>query len=125
MRRVARATQRIADKQSGGAPRKRAEPRLSRLDRDIVLVAPRGCHASVLVTLIKRDDRHRYYAWLAMVGRGVGDVTVSYRHAATDTIRLDLPDGVPLSAKSLEPHLAQFLASTSELDGPPPVIIED
>jgi len=118
VRRVVSASARSLDKE----PRE-PEPRITRIDRDLELVAPRGCHASVLLKLVNRDNRHRYYAWLAMVGRAGSEVSVMYRHTGADTIRCDLPFGVPLSAKSLERHLRQFLAA--EVAGPPPVIIED
>ena len=117
--RVASPPVRIVDKE----PREH-EPRISRLEHDIELVAPRGCHASVLLKLVNRDDRHLYYAWLAMAGRAGSEATVSYRHTGGDTIRCDLPDGVPLSARSIEPHLRKFFAS-AEVAGPPPVIVED
>src|SRR5262249_41422972 len=119
VRRVATPPARSLDKE----PREAREPRIALLDHDIELTAPRGFHVSVLLKLVNRDDRHRYYAWLAMVGRKGSEVSVSYRHTGTETIRCDLPDGVPLSAKSLERPLTEFLAR--ELAGPPPIIIED
>lgn len=100
-----------------------ARPTITRLTGNVVLVAPPGCSASVVLKLVKRDDGHRYYAWWLMVGRNdVDAASVAYKHTGEDAIRCDLPEGMPLSAESLQPHLTQYLASLGEEPGDPPVI---
>lgn len=96
-----------------------------RLTRSIKLVAPPGCHASVLLKLVHRDDGHRYYSWWAVVGRhDMDSIAVMYRYTGEETIRFDLPEGVALSADSLQPHLTRFLADQHEADDDTPIIIE-
>src|SRR5262245_59096693 len=104
---------------------KQPKPKITRLERDVELVAPRGCHASVLLKLVDRDDGHRYYSWWAVVGRhDMDSVSVSYKYTGEETIRFDLPDGIPLSAESVQPHLTRFLARRHEGPGDPPIIID-
>jgi hypothetical protein len=98
-------------------------PMVSRIESDVELVAPQGCYASVIVKLVDRDDEHRYYSWWAMVGRNDMDkIAVRYAFTGEDTIRFDLPEGVALSARSLQPHLAAFLAGERNKPGGPPII---
>jgi len=100
-----------------------AAPQLTRLTDSIELVAPAGCSASVILKLVKRDDGHRYYAFWLVAGRHELDAAaVAYKHTGEDAIRCDLPEGVPLSAETLQPHLARYLASLGEKPGDPPVI---
>lgn len=100
-------------------------PTLTRVTGDIDLVAPRGCSASVLLKLVSRDGGHRYYSWWAMVGRhDVDSFAIRYKYHGEDLIRCDLPEGMPLSEESLQPHLVSFLAGEhNEPDGTP--IIRD
>ncbi|HEX3758693.1 MAG TPA: hypothetical protein VHW23_08295 [Kofleriaceae bacterium] len=98
-------------------------PQLTRLTDSIELVAPPGCSASVVLKLVKRDDGHRYYAFWLVAGRhDLEAATVAYKHTGEDAIRCDLPQGMPLSAAALQPHLATYLDSLSEKGGDPPVI---
>ena len=96
-------------------------PTLTRITSDVELVAPRGFSASVLLKLVSRDDGHRYYSWWAMVGRhNVDSFTIRYKYHGEDLIRCDLPEGMPLSKESLQPHLVRFLAGEhNEPDGTP------
>ena len=88
------------------------QPKITRLDRDIELVAPPGCHASVLLKLVEDSDGHCYYSWWAMAGRHAADqACVFYKHTGGSVIRFDLPEWMALSAESLRPHLRAFLAS--------------
>lgn len=99
------------------------QPKLTRLTGNVELVAPPGFSASVVLKLVKRDDGHRYYSWWLMVGRHDLDAaSVTYKHTGEDAIRCDLPEGMALSAESLQPHLTQYLASLGEEPGDPPVI---
>lgn len=100
-------------------------PTVTRVTGDVELIAPEGCRASVLVKLVDRDDGHRYYAWWAMVGRNAMDAcSVRYKFTGEDTIRFDLPDGMPLSAEALQPHLAAYLAN-QRTEAPDTPIIRD
>jgi hypothetical protein len=93
-------------------------PTVTRIDRDIELVAPPGCSASVVLKFVGSHDGSRYYTWWAVAGRDNMDtVAIRFRYSGEDTIRFDLPEGMPLSAESLQPHLATYLAS---VDPPPP-----
>lgn len=86
-------------------------PMLTRIKGDIELVAPRGFCASVLLKLVSRDDGHRYYSWWAMVGRhDMDSFSIRIKYRGEDLIRCDLPEGMPLSEESLQPHLTSFLA---------------
>lgn len=105
------------------APAKAAQPLLTRVTSDIDLVAPRGFCASVLLKLVSRDDGHRYYSWWAMVGRhDVDSFTIRYKYRGEDLIRCDLPDGMPLSEESLQPHLTSFLAGEHTEPAGTPII---
>jgi hypothetical protein len=110
-----------------GAPNRKAvpPPRITRLGGDIDLVVPRDCSASVVLKLVARDDGHRYYAWWLIVGRHDQDtISVHYKYSGEDTIRCDLPDGNSLSAKSLQPFLAAYLASDGTEPPDTPIIID-
>lgn len=99
----------LADEQTPAKPTRR--PMLTRVTGDINLVAPRGYRASVLLKFVSRDDGHRYYSWWAMVGRRDSEaVSTKYKYTGEDVIRCDVPEGMPLSAESLQPYLAAFLA---------------
>jgi hypothetical protein len=96
---------------------------IERLDRDIDLVAPRGYHASVLLKLAHREDGHRIFSWWLVAGRHDMDaVHVPYKHTGEEIIRVDLPDGMPLSSESLEPRLAEFLLHEGTEPPDPPII---
>jgi hypothetical protein len=107
----------------GSAPKLELQPTITRIDRSVDLVAPRGCSASVLLKLVTRDDGHRYYVWWAVAGRHDADAfSVHYKHNGEDVLRVDLPDGMPLSAASLQPHLESYLKSENTQPSDPPVI---
>jgi hypothetical protein len=117
-----RGTRRAAAKPARRSP----SPRIARLEGDVELVAPRGYCASILLKLVDRDDRHRYYRLWAAVGRHDADtVSMRYKYTGEETIRVDLPEGMGLSAKALEPHLTEYIDGLDELGGPTPVIIDD
>jgi hypothetical protein len=104
----------------------RFKPHISRLSNDVRLVAPPGCYASVLLKLVDREDGRRWYSWWAMAGRhDMDNVCVSYKYTGEDTIRFDLPFGMPLSESALQSHLAQFLARERDFADDPPIIIRD
>jgi hypothetical protein len=108
------------------SPRKpELKPYIERIEGDTDLVAPPGCYASVLLKLVHRDDGHRYYSWWAVAGRhGMDAISVPYKYTGEDTIRFDVPEGMPLSAQSLQRHLDAFLEGQQEAEGDTPVIIE-
>lgn len=108
-----------------GPTKSALRPTLTRVTGDIDLVAPHGFCASVLLKLVSRDGGHRYYSLWAMVGRhGVDTFSIRYKYRGEDLIRCDLPEGMPVSEESLQPHLVSFLAGEhNEPDGTP--IIRD
>lgn len=101
--------------------------RITRLFEDIELIAPAGYHASVLLKRIESAQGGPHYAWWAMVAQNNAEqISVSYKHVpGGDTIRVDLPCGIPLSATALEPHLADFLTTTDGVTSSDPPIIRD
>ncbi len=121
---VYKSSRRVADKrtrvtQAGPG----LQPTITRLDGDVELVAPPGCCASVVLKLVSRDDGHRYYSWWAVVGRnGMDRLAVSYKYTGEDTIRMDLPEGVSLSAASLQPFLTAYLAGEGTEPPDTPII---
>jgi hypothetical protein len=102
---------------------KMLQPQVTRLVADVDLVAPQGFTASVLLKLVSRDDTQRLYAMWAMAGRhDVDTCVVPYKYTGEDTIRVDLPEGMPLSAEALAPHLTAFLASEGNEPPGTPII---
>jgi hypothetical protein len=102
------------------------KPYISRVKNDVRLVAPPGCYASVLLKLVDREDGRRYYSWWAMAGRHDADnVCVPYKYTGEDTIRFDLPLGMPLSESRIQSHLAKFLKDERSSADEPPIIIRD
>jgi len=97
-------------------PKPDLSPTITRLEDDVTLVTPRDCWASVLLKRLDRDGAR--YSWWAMVGRrDMDEMSVSYTHKGEDIIRFDLPDGMPLSADSLRPHLVKYLATQGDQGG--------
>jgi hypothetical protein len=98
-------------------------PVVTRITQDLEVVAPHGCRASVLFKLVDRDDGHRYYDWWLVVGRrGAETMSVRYKADGADTIRVDVPDGMRMSADALQPHLAAFFKKEGTLPAAPPTI---
>lgn len=86
--------------------------KVQRVTGNIDLVPPFGFRMSVLLRLLQSDAGSWYCAWWAMVGHqepGDSAPPCGQVDVDDDAIRLDLPAGTPLSAESLEPHLAVFL----------------
>ena len=107
----------------GSAPKLELQPTVTRLSGNVDIVAPRGCSASVLLKLVTRDDGHRYYQWWAVAGRhGMDTFSLRYKHNGEDVLRFDVPDGFPLSAASLQPHLVSFLESENTEPSDSPII---
>lgn len=97
-------------------------PRFTRIDRNVKVVVPPDCDASVILKQVAHDES-RYYAWWLLVGRYDQDsMTVSYKYTGEDTLRCDIPSGSPLSAAALQPHLARFLESEDTQQDKPPII---
>jgi hypothetical protein len=100
--------------------------KITRLERNTKLVVPHGYYASVLLKLVNRVEGQRQYSWWLTVGRhDMDSVSVPYRYTGEDTIRFDLPPKFRLSKAALRPHLTRFLRNAGELEGDPPIIIED
>ena len=120
---IARGPARRARHKSRPGPATNAgpQPTITRLTGDVDLVPPRGCSASVVLKEVERDDDHRYYAWWLVVGRSGGDaLSMPYKHHGEDMIRIDLPEGMSLSATCLQPYLTAFWNEQSlEADAPP------
>ena len=108
---------------AGARPASQQSPVITRITRDLDVVAPHGCRASVLFKLVERDEGHRYYDWWLVVGRrGAEMVSVKYKADGADTIRVDVPDGMRLSADALQPHVAAFLKKEGTLPAVPPTV---
>lgn len=108
---------------AAGPAKPALRPTLTRVTGDIELVAPRGCSASVLLKLVSRDDGHRYYSWWAMVGRhDMDSFSIRIKYRGEDLIRCDLPEGMPLSEETLQPHLTSFLAGEHTQPAGTPII---
>jgi len=108
---------------AGARPAPRQSPVITRITQDLDVVAPHGCRASVLFKLVDHDDGHRYYDWWLVVGRrGAEMMSVKYKADGADTIRVDVPDGMQLSADTLQPHVTAFLKSEGTLPAAPPTI---
>jgi hypothetical protein len=98
-------------------------PVVTRITHDLDVVAPHGCRASVLFKLVDRDAGHRYYDWWLVVGRrGAETLSFQYKADGADTLRIDVPDGMRLSAAALQPHVVAFLKSEGSLPAAPPTI---
>lgn len=105
------------------APKTGPEPAITRLTGDVDLVPPRGCSASIVLKEVDRDDEHRYYTWWLVVGRSGEDATsMPYKHNGEDMIRIDLPEGMSLSATDLQPYLTAFWAQQSLEPDDTPII---
>jgi hypothetical protein len=105
------------------APRTEPRPTITRLTSDVDLTPPRGCSASVLLKEVSRNDVHRYYTWWLVVGRSGADaLSMPYKHTGEDIIRIDLPDGMSLSATGLQPYLEAFWDAQSLEPDDPPII---
>lgn len=108
---------------AGASPASRQSPVITRITHDLDVVAPHGCRASVLFKLVERDASHRYYDWWLVVGRrGAETLSVKYKADGADTIRVDVPDGMRLSAAALQPHVAAFLKKEGTLPAAPPTV---
>ncbi|HEX3480117.1 MAG TPA: hypothetical protein VHT91_34095 [Kofleriaceae bacterium] len=108
---------------AGARPASLLSPVVTRITRDLEVIAPHGCRASVLFKLVDRDDGHRYYDWWLVVGRrGAETMSVKYKADGADTIRVDVPDGMRMSADALQPHVAAFLKSEGTLPAAPPTV---
>ena len=107
----------------GARPTSGQPPVITRITRDLEVVAPHGCRASVLLKLVDRDEGHRYYDWWLVVGRhGAETVSVKYKADGADTIRIDVPEGMRLSADALQPHVTAFLAHEGNEPADPPTV---
>lgn len=108
---------------AGARPAAPPSPVVTRITSDLDVVAPHGCRASVLFKMVERDAAHRYYDWWLVVGRrGAETMSVQYKADGADTIRVDVPDGMRLSADALQPHVTAFLKSEGTLPAAPPTI---
>jgi hypothetical protein len=121
---IYKASRRAAGERARVTPAKPGpQPTITRLAGDVELIAPPGCCASVVLKLVGRDDGHRYYSWWAVVGRnGMDKLSVPYKFTGEDTIRMDLPEGVSLSAASLQPFLTAYLAGEGNEPPDTPII---
>jgi len=105
------------------APRTGPRPTITRLTSDVDLTPPRGCSASVLLKEVSRNDAHRCYTWWLVVGRSGADaLSMPYKHNGEDIIRIDLPEGMSLSATGLQPYLEAFWGAQSMEPDDPPII---
>ena len=106
------------------ARRSAVAPRFSRVRKSLVLSVPPDCEASVIMKQVGHDER-RYYAWWLLVGRYDQEtMTARYKFTGEDTVRCDIPIGVPLSASALQSHLARFLRGEGTQEDDPPIIIK-
>lgn len=92
------------------------------------LVAPRGFRASVLLRFVNKKDGHRHYSILTVVGQNdTNRVTTYFKFTGEETVRFDVPSGVPLCATSLAPALQQYVQQVVPAGqrGNDPPIIDD
>ena len=105
--------------------------KFQRLTADVdPLVAPRGFRASVLLRFVglSKKDGHRHYSFLAVVGQNdANKVNASFKFTGEETVRFDLPSGVPVCGASLVPALQQYVKQCIAPDqqGLAPPIIDD
>ena len=117
------ASERPRARVAGAKPAPGPAPVITRITQDLELVAPHGCRASVLLKLVERDEGHRYYEWWLVVGRHDAEtMSVKYKADGADTIRVDVPEGMRLSAETLQPHVAAFLAGEGLEPADPPTV---
>lgn len=110
-------------RKAGAAPAPGPAPVITRITRDLEVVAPHGCRASVLLKQLDRDDGHRYYEWWLVVGRhGAETMSVQYKADGADVIRVDVPDGMPLRADAMQSHVAAFLKGERVQQADPPTV---
>lgn len=96
---------------AGAKPAAAHAPDVSKVTGDTVVTAPPGCRASVLLKLVERDEGHRYYEWWLVVGRhGAEAASAKYKADGADVIRIDVPDGMPMTAEAFQPHLEAYFA---------------
>ncbi|HEY0480282.1 MAG TPA: hypothetical protein VGD37_22340 [Kofleriaceae bacterium] len=117
-------TRKKSDQPTRTARRAVSAPRFTRVTKSLKLSVPPDCEASVILKLVGHDER-RYYAWWLLVGRYDQEtMTASYRFTGEDTVRCDIPTGMPLSAATLQPYLARFLKGEHNQEDDAPVIIK-
>lgn len=106
-----------------GKPSLAAAPRLSRIVKNIDLVPPPDCIASLVLKQVAHDT-YRYYACWLLVGRyDVDALNVKYKYTGENTIRCDIPQDGEVSLVALQPYLVTFLdAEGKEPDGPPVIV---
>lgn len=100
-----------------------AAPRLSRIVKNIDLVPPPDCIASLVLKQVAHDT-YRYYACWLLVGRyDVDALTTKYKYTGENTVRCDIPQDGEVSLLALQPYLVAFLdAEGKEPDGPPVIV---
>jgi hypothetical protein len=100
-----------------------AAPKFTRIRRNVVLVAPPGYVASLILKQVAHD-RYRYYACWLLVGRYDQDaLSVRYKFTGEDTLRCDIPYGMVISAAALQPYLVKFLRDEGTESDDPPIIV--
>lgn len=111
------------NKKKPGKPSLAAAPRLSRIVKNIDLVPPPDCIASLVLKQVAHDT-YRYYACWLLVGRyDVDALNVKYKFTGENSIRCDIPLDGEVSLAALQPYLETFLAGEGkEPDGPPVVV---
>jgi hypothetical protein len=93
-------------------------------DEVINLTPPPQHSVSVLLREVGRGNGHSWYAWWAAAGRdGEMAASIEYRRNGKNTIRIDIPQGQPLSSDYLQMWLLLFWQHFPHgLPGDPPII---
>lgn len=110
-------------KKKPGKPSLAAAPRLSRIVKNVDLVPPPDCIASLVLKQVAHDT-YRYYACWLLVGRyDVDALNVKYKYTGENSIRCDIPLDGEVSLAALQPHLEAFLAAEGKEPEGPPVVV--
>lgn len=106
----------INEKVSGGVP-----ARVTRVLGSLTLIAPVNYRVSVLVKMVGIDSEkeQRIYAWWLSAGRWEVDAAaVSFSYTGEDVLRIDVPEGAPLSLDYLNKVLREWRDPTLPPDTP-------
>lgn len=96
---------------------------------DLQLSPPDGFHTSVLLKQVALKDgaagergEAYYICWLLAGRHGLRAAYADYVHDGVDTVRIDVPDGTPMSLTFLQKQLTEFDASLPTLPPDTPIV---
>ncbi len=106
----------INERVNGGPPAK-----VCRVLGSLTLIAPVNYRVSVLIRLVGIDSEkeQRIYAWWTSAGRwDVDAAAVDFTYTGEDVLRIDVPEGAPLSLDYLNQVLGKWRDPTLPPDTP-------